>query len=319
MKNIRILVLILSLPSYCLPFCFQCSSISSTGRQCGVEDKFKDLIPESYDKNLDRLVFKGTICSLVTSTSGAVYHRGSLLLSKCSSPAYREHMAKMIGRKRIDYGAIVTCCSQSGCNWNYTTATQNLSVDKFAGTGAETSADIVSAGFAGSWPWLVLVLVLIVLALLILVVYFRSREQLEKQQEQEGIVGSRFTTPRYLREDARAREEPTRLRRRLSESDFVSNQMRYERMMDTAARELRQGGGRRVSCDTSQSPSVSAWVESSMSHNNVQMGQKRLIDTPLSFNQEESSSRKFTPDILRLGTNISININFILTANQLLF
>jgi hypothetical protein len=146
-------------------------------------------------------------------------------------------------------------------------------------------------------------MVLIVLALLILVVYFRSREQLEKQQEQEMIVGSRFTTPRYLREDARAREEPTRLRRRLSESD---NQMRYERMMDQAAQQVRQGGGRRVSYDTSQSPSVSAWVESSMSHNNVQMGQKRLIDTPLSFNQEESSSRKLTPEIMRLGTNISI-------------
>ena len=305
MRPLEKLLLLFILPSYSLPFCFQCSSLSSTGKQCDVGEKFSDLIPESYDKNLDSLVFKGTICSLVTSATGAVYHRGSLLLNKCSSAAYRDHMAKMIGRQRIHYGAVVTCCSQSGCNWNYTTATQNLSVDKFTGTNSGTSADVVTAGVAGSWPWLVLVMVLIVLALLILVVYFRSREQLEKQQEQERFVGSRFTTPRYLREDARAREEPTRVRRRLSESDFVNNQMRYQRMMDQAAKQEKYGGGRRVSYDTSQSPSVSAWVENSMSHNNVQMGQKRPIDTPLSFNQEESSSRKFTPEMMRLGTNIS--------------
>ena len=151
-----------------------------------------------------------------------------------------------------------------------------------------------------------LVLVLIVLSLLILVVYFRSREQLEKQQEQEeGMVGSRFTTPRYLREDARAREDPTMLRRRLSESD---NQMYYERMMDGAAKQVRQGGGRRLSCDTQQSL---AWGGSPLSQNNLQMGQKRLINAALVGNQEESS-RKLTPEMLRLGTIISIafKLNF---------
>ena len=146
--NLERFLLILSLPSTVLPFCFQCSSISSTGRQCSPEDKFSDFIPAGYDENLDSLVFKGTICSLVTSASGQIYHRGSLLLSKCSSAAYREHMAKMIGRKRIHYGAIVTCCSKSGCNWNYTTATKNLAVEDFSGPEIETSADIVSAGKA---------------------------------------------------------------------------------------------------------------------------------------------------------------------------
>ena len=48
----------------------------------------------------------------------------------------------------MHYGAIVTCCSKSGCNWNYTTATKNLAVEDFSGPEIETSADIVSAGKA---------------------------------------------------------------------------------------------------------------------------------------------------------------------------
>ena len=150
-------------------------------------------------------------------------------------------------------------------------------------------------------------MVLIVLALLILVVYFRSREQLEKEREQEAIVGSRFTTPRYLREDARARELPSGLRRRFSESDFARNQPRYERMMDQAVTQVHRGGGRRVSCDPSLSSSTSGWGESPMSHMNRQMGQKRLRNSMLSLDQEESARRKLRYEIMRLGIFFSIH------------
>ena len=127
MRLIESFVFLVCLPCHALPFCFHCSSLASTGKQCQEGDKFSDHVPEGFDGKLDSLVFKGEICSLVTSASGAVYHRGSLMLDRCSSAEYRDHMAKMIGRQRIHHGAVVTCCSQSGCNRNLTTATLNLS------------------------------------------------------------------------------------------------------------------------------------------------------------------------------------------------
>merc|ERR1712192_42044 len=92
------------------------------------------------------------ICSLVTSGTGRVYHRGSLPLSSCGSSKYRDHMAKMISRRGLgEGGAIVSCCSQSGCNWNRETATGNIDINSISLAG-------VGVGVAGSWPWVVLVM-----------------------------------------------------------------------------------------------------------------------------------------------------------------
>ena len=145
-KAMECFVLILFFPTMSFAFCFQCSSLTSTGDKCLDGESYKEQIPENHETSIQDILFKGSICSLVTSATGVVYHRGSLLLSKCSSLAYKEHMAKMIGKKRMHYGAVVSCCSQSGCNWNFTTATQNLSVDKFSGTASDQAADVVSAG-----------------------------------------------------------------------------------------------------------------------------------------------------------------------------
>ena len=98
-------------------------------------------------------------------------------------------------------GAIVTCCSQSGCNWNRETAIGNIDINRCHDSSVTTFSELsktptiefitlsqspisadssislagVGVGFAGSWPWVVLVMMLLVLALLILVVYFRSK------------------------------------------------------------------------------------------------------------------------------------------------
>ena len=95
----------------------------------------------------------------------------------------------------------MTCCSQSGCNWNRETAIGNIDINRCHDSSVTTFSELsktptiefitlsqspisadssislagVGVGFAGSWPWVVLVMMLLVLALLILVVYFRSK------------------------------------------------------------------------------------------------------------------------------------------------
>ena len=98
---------------------------------------------------------------------------------------FSKHLRRGLG----EGGAIVTCCSQPGCNWNRETATGNLDINRLTlrqsrrshGKSFTISADSsvslagIGAGVSGSWPWVVLVCMLLVLALLILVVYFRSK------------------------------------------------------------------------------------------------------------------------------------------------
>ena len=132
-----------------------------------------DLLPSEYDSSTNNLLVSGSLCSLVTSHDGLVYHRGNLRPELCRSREYAEHMAIMFGKLQLPGGggAVVTCCSASGCNWNTSTATKNLPLDQF------DSSSFLLAGLGSSGPWLVLILMFVTLSMLIIVLYLRSRQQ----------------------------------------------------------------------------------------------------------------------------------------------
>ena len=52
----------------------------------------------------------------------------SSILHSSSYPVCRNSMAQMIGRERLHHGALVYCCFNAGCNWNSSTATNNIQV-----------------------------------------------------------------------------------------------------------------------------------------------------------------------------------------------
>ena len=87
-------------------------------------------------------------------------------------------MARMIGKERLHNGAVVSCCSNSGCNWNSTTAVQNIPFSRFRTGGSQELVSLAET----SLLWIVLVLLLLVLALLILLLFYRSKLKLQEKQ-----------------------------------------------------------------------------------------------------------------------------------------
>ena len=125
-------ILSLFLPGTVLSFCYQCSLLSHVGNKCDPSYKYTDLLPAFYDGSTDNLLLSGSLCAVISSSDGLVFHRGNLRAEDCRSAQYRDRMALMFGKLNLPGGggAVVTCCSASGCNWNITTASKNLSLDK---------------------------------------------------------------------------------------------------------------------------------------------------------------------------------------------
>ncbi|XP_023321605.1 uncharacterized protein LOC111696276 [Eurytemora carolleeae] len=195
-------------------FCFQCSQFSGSTPCPKPGDGFAGRIPEN------RLPpDPGAVCSLVTSSSGEVYHQGTVPYSLCLSETYRNSMAQMIGRERLHHGALVYCCFNAGCNWNSSTATNNIQASKLlSGFASESLGENISLAET-SLLWLCVLLILLVLALVILALFYRSKLALQNT-DKDGLIleneGSRVSTI-----------DESRLR-----GGFVEPGYRYESMRD---------------------------------------------------------------------------------------
>jgi len=58
----------------------------------------------------------------------SLFNPSFFILYSLSYPVCRNSMAQMIGRERLHHGALVYCCFNAGCNWNSSTATNNIQV-----------------------------------------------------------------------------------------------------------------------------------------------------------------------------------------------
>ena len=77
-------------------------------------------------------------------------------------------MARMIGRKRLHHGAVVSCCWNPGCNWNSTTAINNLPLSAFLVNSSSSSVKTDVSAASLMWTGIIILVLFVLVCVFVL-------------------------------------------------------------------------------------------------------------------------------------------------------
>lgn len=172
-------------------WCFDCSTIGVNNRECPTSlDKIKAW-KDNHQKFGNTTSSKHS-CAIGFDQSKVVHYQAILSNSDCQDQAYLTRIKVKINQHSTTKNADIICCVKDGCNWNYTTAYNNMTfAEILASESGNSSQDLIAAGVSdGGYIALVVVLVLLLLiaCCICCLLGFKKKKEDEEDYSNDNIT-----------------------------------------------------------------------------------------------------------------------------------
>jgi hypothetical protein len=139
--------------------------------------------------------------------------KASVSTTMCESAGFQTSLMLKINSASSAGDSKVACCSKTGCNWNVTTATQDLSYDEIIQSASSGSgAAIISASL--DWAPIVLIVIIVIILVCCICCLFCLRQKKKGDNNDKAFVSERapyVSNPNHFRD--RSEMVPTPVKR----------------------------------------------------------------------------------------------------------